>query len=49
MSETVYNFQRIFNLKMGFWRRKYDHIPDHIPYRIMGPLTVDEYESRQES
>ena len=44
MSEAVYNFQRIFNLKMGFGRRKHDHIP----YRAMGPVTVDEYESRQE-
>ncbi len=44
MSEAVYNFQRIFNLKMGFGRRKHDSIP----YRAMGPVTVDEYESRQE-
>jgi len=44
MSETVYNFQRIFNLKMGFGRREHDNIP----YRAMGPVTVEEYESRQE-
>jgi len=44
MSETVYNFQRIFNHKMGFRRRKHDHTP----YRAMSPVTVDEYESRQE-
>ena len=44
MSEKVYNFQRIFNLKMGFGRREHDTIP----YRAMGPVTVDEYESRQE-
>jgi aldehyde:ferredoxin oxidoreductase len=44
MSERVYNFQRIFNLRMGFGRR--DH--DHIPYRAMGPVTVDEYESRKD-
>jgi len=44
MSETVYNFQRIFNHKMGFGRRKHDHTP----YRAMDPVTVDEYESRQE-
>jgi aldehyde:ferredoxin oxidoreductase len=44
MSEAVYNFQRIFNLRMGFGRREYDSIP----YRAMGPVTVDEYESRQE-
>jgi aldehyde:ferredoxin oxidoreductase len=44
MSEAVYNFQRIFNLKMGFGRR----VQDEIPYRAMGPVTVDEYESRKE-
>ncbi len=44
MSETVYNFQRIFNLRMGFGRRKHDDIP----YRAMGPVTVEEYESRKE-
>ena len=44
MSEAVYNFQRLFNLKMGFGRRKHDDIP----YRAMGPVTVEEYESRQE-
>jgi aldehyde:ferredoxin oxidoreductase len=44
MSEVVYNFQRIFNLKMGFGRREHDSIP----YRAMGPVTVDEYESRRE-
>jgi len=44
MSEAVYNFQRIFNLKMGFGRREHDWIP----YRAMGPVTVEEYESRQE-
>jgi aldehyde:ferredoxin oxidoreductase len=44
MSESVYNFQRIFNLRMGFGRRKHDDIP----YRAVGPVTVEEYESRQE-
>jgi aldehyde:ferredoxin oxidoreductase len=44
MSERVYNFQRIFNLKMGFGRREHDAIP----YRAMGPVTEAEYESRQE-
>jgi len=44
MSETVYNFQRIFNLKMGFGRREHDDIP----YRAMGPVTIEEYESRQD-
>ena len=44
MSEAVYNFQRIFNLKMGFGTRQHDTVP----YRAMGPVTVEEYESRQE-
>ena len=44
MSERVYNFQRIFNLRMGFGRRRHDAIP----YRSMGPVTVEEYASRQE-
>jgi aldehyde:ferredoxin oxidoreductase len=44
MSEAVYNFQRIFNLKMGYGTR--DH--DTLPYRAVGPVTVEEYESRQE-
>ncbi len=44
ISEKVYNFQRIFNLKMGFGRRE----QDTIPYRAMGPVTEEEYESRQE-
>ncbi len=44
MSEKVYNFQRIFNLRMGFGRRCHDVIP----YRAMGPVTEQEYASRQE-
>jgi aldehyde:ferredoxin oxidoreductase len=44
MSEAVYNFQRIFNLRMGFGRREHDAIP----YRAMGPVTVEEYESRKD-
>jgi aldehyde:ferredoxin oxidoreductase len=44
MSEGVYNFQRIFNLRMGFGRREHDAIP----YRAMGPVTEDEYVSRAE-
>ncbi len=43
MSEAVYNFQRIFNLKMGYGTREHDTIP----YRSMGPVTVEEYKSRQ--
>ncbi len=44
MSEKVYNFQRLFNLRMGFGRRA----QDAVPYRSMGPVTVEEYESRAE-
>ena len=44
MSESVYNFQRIFNLKMGFGRREHDTLP----YRAVGPVTELEYESRAE-
>ncbi len=44
MSEGVYNFQRIFNLRMGFGRREHDQLP----YRAIGPVTVAEYESRLE-
>ncbi len=44
MSEGVYNFQRIFNLKMGFGTRKHDALP----YRAVGPVTELEYESRAE-
>lgn len=44
MSERVYNFQRIFNLRMGYGTREHDAIP----YRAVGPVTKEEYESRQE-
>ena len=44
MSEVVYNFQRVFNLRMGFGTREHDRIP----YRAVGPVTVEEYESRKE-
>ena len=44
MSEVVYNFQRLFNLKMGFGTREHDAIP----YRSVGPVTDVEYESRAE-
>ena len=43
-SERVYNFQRLFNLRMGFGTRKHDRVP----YRSMGPVTKEEYESRAE-
>lgn len=41
-SEKVYNFQRIFNLRMGFGTRKWDYPP----YRAMGPVIEAEYEDR---
>jgi len=41
-SERVYNFQRMFNLKMGFGTREHDYPP----FRAVGPVTVEEYESR---
>jgi aldehyde:ferredoxin oxidoreductase len=41
-SERVYNFQRVFNLRRGYGRRE----GDYPPYRAMGPVTADEYESR---
>jgi len=44
MSEAVYNFQRVFNLRMGYGRREHDTLP----YRAVGPVTELEYESRKE-
>jgi len=44
MSEKVYNFQRIFNLRMGFGTREHDDIP----CRAVGPVTEEEYESHAE-
>ncbi|HNR95702.1 MAG TPA: aldehyde ferredoxin oxidoreductase C-terminal domain-containing protein [Anaerolineae bacterium] len=44
MSEPAYNLQRLFNLRMGFGTREHDAIP----YRSMGPVTSEEYESRAE-
>lgn len=43
-SERVYNFQRVFNIRMGHGKRE----DDKIPYRSAGPVTVEEYKSRQE-
>src|ERR1041384_6799980 len=43
-SERVYNFQKVFALRIGRVGRRYD-VP---PYRAMGPVTELEYESRQE-
>lgn len=44
MSERVYNFQRLFNLRQGYGVRNFDKIP----YRAMGPVSNEEYVSRQE-
>ncbi len=44
MSEGVYNFQRVFNIRMGKGLR----INDVPPYRSVGPVTREEYESRAE-
>jgi aldehyde:ferredoxin oxidoreductase len=43
-SEKVYNFQRMFNVRLGFGQRD----QDYPPYRAMGPVTKLEYESRHE-
>jgi aldehyde:ferredoxin oxidoreductase len=43
-SERVYNLQKVFCLKMGKGLREYDYPP----YRAVGPVTVEEYESRSE-
>ena len=45
MSERVYTFQRIFNIRLGQGLRAGD---SNLPYRAMGPVTPLEYESRQE-
>ena len=43
-SERVYNFQRIFNIRRGYGLRKHDAQP----YRACGPVTKEEFLSRQE-
>ena len=43
-SERVYNFQKVFSIRMGRVGRRHDYPP----YRAMGPVTVVEYESRAE-
>ena len=43
-SERVYNFQKVFSIRMGKGHRQ----GDWPPYRMMGPVTVEEYESRVE-
>ena len=41
-SEKVYNFERIFNLRMG----KGTRVWHNIPARGLGPVFADEYEAR---
>lgn len=43
-SERVYNFQKVFCMRMGAGQREGD-LP---PYRAVGPVTEEEYLSRQE-
>ena len=43
-SERVYNFQRVLCLRMGQGKRD----NDAIPYRSVGPVTQEEYLSREE-
>jgi aldehyde:ferredoxin oxidoreductase len=43
-SERVYNFQRVFNIRMGKGLR----VHDAMPYRALGPVTKEEYLSRQD-
>nr|MBP8165040.1 aldehyde:ferredoxin oxidoreductase [Anaerolineales bacterium] len=43
-SERVYNFQKVFAMRMGRVGRKHDYPP----YRAMGPVTAAEYESRKD-
>jgi len=43
-SARVYNFQKVLCLRMGRGRRA----DDRPPYRMMGPVTVEKYESRAE-
>jgi len=43
MSERVYNFQRIFNLRRGYGKR----LNDAQPYRAAGPVTKEEYLSME--
>jgi aldehyde:ferredoxin oxidoreductase len=43
-SERVYNFQKVFALRMGRIGRQHDYPP----YRAMGPVTKVEYESRSD-
>jgi aldehyde:ferredoxin oxidoreductase len=43
-AERVYNFQRVFQLRLGKGTRKFHNIPD----RALGPVWADEWEARTE-
>jgi aldehyde:ferredoxin oxidoreductase len=43
-SERVYTLQRLFALKLGYGTREHDYPP----YRAVGPVTVEEFESRRD-
>jgi aldehyde:ferredoxin oxidoreductase len=43
-SARVYNLQRVMTRMLGFGTRK----DDYMPYRALGPVTPDEYKSREE-
>ena len=43
-SERVYQFQRVFSVRMGKGERK----DDYAPYRSLGPVSREEYVSRQD-
>lgn len=45
MSQAVYQFQRVFQVRLGHGRREDDSNP---PYRSIGPVTKEEYESRMD-
>ncbi len=43
-SARVYNLQRVMSVMLGYGTREHDAVP----YRAVGPVTVEEYESRQD-
>lgn len=43
-SERVYNFQKVLNIRLGYGLREHDKQP----YRAAGPVTKEEYLSREE-
>jgi aldehyde:ferredoxin oxidoreductase len=43
-SARVYNLQRVISRMLGYGTREHDYMP----YRALGPVTAEEYESREE-